>query len=137
MAIPDPKNGVYEIVVSSTRYVYPRIQLVAARSQLARAILVVNQTEVAPRGGIYFVRALRPVAFYEVAVPFSWYAMLTSPMMLMGIVTMVMMGIMQLLIASLGDIEEVRRELRGDNDNDDEDGKEIPRKALPEKKKKK
>ena len=123
MTIPRPAyTGVFEIYVSSQHWVYPRVQLITSSSKLsARETLLVNDTEISARNGIYSVVHVRTIEFYDVVVPFSLWSLLGSPMMLMGLVTMGMMGVMQVLIASLGDIDEVRKELRGETNDEKTD----------------
>lgn len=65
--------------------------------------------------GSFAIRPLGPVAFYEVRLPFAWRDLLSSPMVLIGVVTMGMMLVLQLLIRSMGSLDEVRKELRGES----------------------
>lgn len=71
------------------------------------------------QNGAFQLSSFGHVDFYEKRAPFSWKSLFMSPMILMGAATIFMMLIMQFMMQGM-DLDELRKELRNENDDDKE-----------------
>ena len=121
VSVPVPKDLV-QVFVDSKRFIYPKVEVIVSKKQV---FVRRNGTEVQPASnGVYNIAAARKTYFYEEKQPFSLVGFLKSPMIVMGSVTIGMMALMQVLIGSLGNVDDIRRELRGEF-GDDKDEKAV------------
>lgn len=119
-------SGAFVVRISSQSHRFPVVALQLEDGRVSAAVADTPLLSASP--GVFVVNALGQEVLYAERVPFSWYGLATSPIVLMGAATLCMMGLMQLLLAGV-DLDDIKREMRGDpradesgDDDDDEDG---------------
>jgi|JI10StandDraft_1071094.scaffolds.fasta_scaffold350546_2 hypothetical protein len=108
-----PETGLYWIHFFSSTHSFPLVQLVV-RSDV-RVALNVNGDELAQDAeGCFLLASLGKPVFFEQRPVFSFTGLLSSPMVIMGGVTVGMMLIIQFLLKGMGSVDEIRKVLRGE-----------------------
>ncbi len=111
-----PSNGSFVLRLTSQTHRFPLVSLRVDDGRVTGR--VAERPLPLSAEGAFVVAAVGPEVLYAERVPFSWYGLASSPMVLMGGVTIVMMGLMQLMLAGV-DLEDIKRELRSEPRADD------------------
>lgn len=101
---------------------YPVLNVTLLRGQLQ--VQTLSGKILGPNQPIV-VHSVGKERIYLERVPFSWYDLLTSRMVVMGGASMLMVFIMQLLLRTI-DLEDVKREFRGEPPQQGETINEAP-----------
>jgi hypothetical protein len=106
------REGLRWLLVCSRHALYPEVQLVF-RSDLSLESCNVEGAELSKRAENACVVPRLP-AVPETSTAFSWLALFSSPMVAVGGASVMMMLVLQLLIRLMGNVDDIRRELRAD-----------------------
>lgn len=123
VVVATPEAGLYWMYVGSSEWAFGVAQVeVSLKGEVS---VNVNGIELQKdrEGAFEWAPLGRPLLFEERPV-FSVWGLISSPMVLMGGVTVGMMLVIQLLLKSMGSVEEIRRTLRGEPEEEEEEEKE-------------
>ncbi len=107
--------GLYWLGVSSRHWLYPQVQLVANSRGEVESCNVEGQELAVSSEGVFALPHGPAPELQEQEQPFSWWGLVSSPMVAMGLITVGMMIVLQLLISGMGSVDDIRRELRAEH----------------------
>ncbi len=111
--LPRPQGaGLHWVRIDSGKLSYPLAQLAVDDRGSVTMNVEGEAVGTRPPGQVFVMTAAGKPQFFEKRVPFSWWGLVSSPMVAMGLVTVGMMIVLQFLLSSMGSVDEIRKELR-------------------------
>ncbi len=130
-----PESGLYTLFVSSADWAFPSVQMEVLEGKRVELNVRGELLQRRDENGPFLLFALGRATHFEERPAFSLWGLVSSPMVVMGGVTVGMMLMIQLLLKSMGTVDDIRKELRGKKDEELEEKTKKTKKAAPVSKK--